>query len=131
MLTDSGCGRRICLLSLIGERDQRMKIITVLSVALTLGANLMAASLTADMKEGKAEFNSMGPIAFGPEGILFVADTKAAAVVAIATGDTKAASGSKTLKVEGINQKVAGLLGASADQVLIDDMAVNPISRNV
>jgi hypothetical protein len=73
----------------------------------------------------------MGPITFGPDGILFVADTKAAAVVAIATGDTKAGSGSKALKVEGINQKVAALLGSSADQVLVDDMAVNPVSRNV
>ncbi len=34
------------------------------------------------------------------------------------------------LKVEGINQKIAALLGASADQILIEDLAVNPISRN-
>jgi hypothetical protein len=59
-----------------------------------------------------------------------VADTKAAAVVAIATGDVKPAPGAKLLKVEGINQKVAALLGTTADQILIEDMAVNPISRN-
>ena len=47
-----------------------------------------AGKLTADMKEGKPAFQSMGPLAFGPEGILFVADTKGAAIVAIATGDT-------------------------------------------
>jgi hypothetical protein len=84
----------------------------------------------AGMKEGKPEFKSISQLAFGPAGILFVADTKAAAVVAVATGDTKSASDTKPIKVEGINQKVAGLLGASADQILINDLAVNPISRN-
>src|SRR5262245_45183508 len=88
------------------------------------------ANWTADMKEGKPALKSMGPIAFGPDGILFVADTKGAAIVAIATGDTTAATGAKPLKVEGINQKIAGLLGASTEQILIDDLAINPISRN-
>jgi len=89
-----------------------------------------AAKWTSEMKEGKPEFKSMGPLAFGPEGILFVADTKAAAIVAIATGDTRSAANVKPLKVEAINQKIAALLGASADQILINDMSVNPISHN-
>lgn len=89
-----------------------------------------AARWTAEMKEGKAELTSTGPLAFGPDGILFAADTKAAAIVAIATGDTKAAN-ANSVKVEGINQKIAALLGTSAEQILIDDMAVNPISHNV
>lgn len=89
-----------------------------------------AAKWTADMKEGKVAFQSMGPLAFGPDGILLAADTKAAAIVAIATGDTAAASASAPLKIEGINQKVAALLGTSADQILIQDLAINPISHN-
>jgi hypothetical protein len=70
------------------------------------------------MKEGKPTFKSIGHLAFGPEDILFVADTKAAALVAIATGDTKPASGAKLINVEGINQKIAALLGTTADQIL-------------
>jgi hypothetical protein len=100
---------------------------------LTLGATtlaLAAANWTEGMKEGKPEFKSMGPLAFGPEGILFIADTKAAAVVAVATDDTAPAKDVKALKVQGINQKIAGLLGTGADQILINDMVVNPISRN-
>ncbi len=89
-----------------------------------------AVEWTDGMKEGKAEFKSMGPLAFGPEGILFVADAKSAKIAAVATGDTKAASGNKPIKVEGINLKIAGLLGTTADQIRIQDMAVNPISRN-
>jgi hypothetical protein len=92
------------------------------------GAN--AAKWTSEMKEGKPEFKSMGPLAFGPDGILFVADTKSAAIVAIATGDTKIAANAKPLKVEAINQKIAALLGTTADQILIEDLAINPISRN-
>ncbi len=91
----------------------------------------LAENLKDGMKEGKAAFKSMGPLAFGPEGILFVADTKAAAVVAVDTGDTKATTSDKPLKIDGINQKIAALLGTAADQILIDDVVVNPISRNV
>jgi hypothetical protein len=104
-------------------------LVPLFTLALVAGG-AHAANWTADMKEGKPSFKSMGPLAFGPEGILFVADTKSAAVVAVATGDTTPAAGVKALKVEGINQKIAALLGTSADQLLIDDMAVNPISRN-
>ncbi len=95
-----------------------------------LVAGAQAASLTDGMKEGTPTFKSAGPLAFGPGGILFVADSKAATITAIATGDTGAAPSSRGLKVEGINQKIAGLLGVATDQILINDMAVNPISRN-
>ncbi|MFN0122681.1 MAG: hypothetical protein ACKV2V_19460 [Blastocatellia bacterium] len=88
-----------------------------------------APSLTADLKEGKLDLKSAGPLAFGPEGILFVADTKAAAIVALATGDVKPASPGP-LKVEAINQKIAALLGTTPNQILIEDMAINPVSHN-
>lgn len=88
-----------------------------------------AANWTAGMTEGRPALKSAGPLAFGPDGVLFIADTKSAAIFAIATGDTKPGPGNKPLKVEGINQKIAALLGTSAEQILIDDMAVNPISH--
>jgi hypothetical protein len=94
----------------------------------TQGAD--AARWTSGMKEGNPELKSMGPLAFGPDGVLFVADTKAAAIAAIATGDTRPAASSKPFRVEAINQKIAALLGASADQILINDLAINPISHN-
>lgn len=83
------------------------------------------------MKEGPLGLKSAGPITFGERGILFVADSKAAAIVAIDTQDTKAASSSGPLHVQGLNQKLAALLGTSADQILVNDMAANPISHNV
>ncbi|HWN97333.1 MAG TPA: hypothetical protein VNT99_20035 [Methylomirabilota bacterium] len=103
---------------------------TVLAVGL-FSTIASAEGLKDGMKEGKAAFKSMGPLAFGPEGILFIADTKSAAVIAVDTADTKAAGAEKALKVDGINQKIAALLGTATDQILIDDVVVNPISRNV
>jgi hypothetical protein len=99
-------------------------------VALFLITSTAIAALTDGMTEGAVNLKSAGPLAFGPEGILFVADTQAAAIVAIATGDTKRGE-AKPLKVEGIAQKIAGLLGTGADQILINDIAVNPASRSV
>src|SRR5438552_18014890 len=89
-----------------------------------------ASNWTDGMKEGKPAFKSMDQLAFGPEAILFVADTRSAAITAIATDDTKPTTDTKPIKIEGINQKIAGVLGTTADQILIGDMAVNPISRN-
>jgi hypothetical protein len=102
--------------------------LAVAVAALGVVAQSQAAHLAASFKEGSPEFKSIGQLAFGPEGILFAADTKAAAVVAIDTADTKAGP-AQAIKVEGINQKIAALLGTTADQLVINDLAVNPISH--
>jgi hypothetical protein len=98
-------------------------------LALGLAAPALRAGITSDMKEGKPEFKAMSQLAFGPEGVLFIADTKSAAIFAIATGDTKASSGAAMIKAEAINEKIAALTGTKADQIIIEDLAVNPISR--
>lgn len=89
-----------------------------------------ASSYTKNFAKGSPDLMSAGSIAFGPEGILFVADQKAAKIVALATGDTKLSSSGNTYKISDIDAKVAASLGASPDQIQINDMAVNPLSRN-
>ena len=111
-----------------------MKITKVLSAFLFAGLLIpatQAAAAATGMKEGTVTLKSAGPIAFAPDGILLVADTKAAAIVAIDTGEKQNDATSKPLKVEGINTKIAALLGTSADQIIINDMVVNPQSRSV
>lgn len=111
----------------------KSKLLSHAAVVLTAGllaVTVQATHLSDSLKAGKPDLKSIGPLTFGPEGILFAADTKGAAIFAIATEDTAPAHGSHALKVEGVNQKVAALLGTSADQILINDLVVNPISRN-
>ena len=106
------------------------QLLLTLCVFCLLAPKSGAVDWTTGMKSGNPGLKSIGQLAFGPEGILFIADAKGAAIVAIATGETTSSGGEAAFKVEGINQKIAALLGTSADQVLIDDLAVNPLSRH-
>lgn len=81
------------------------------------------------LKSGKAALQSAGVLAFGPDAILFVGDSQGAKVFALDTSDREAGSGK--VNMDGINEKVAAMLGTAADQILINDMAVNPISKKV
>lgn len=94
-----------------------------------LALTLSNAAEPAGLAEGKAEFKSMGPIAFAPDGTLFVADTKSAAITAISTGGAKAAA--KPVKIEELDKKIAAALGTKPDQILLNDMAVHPVSHEV
>src|SRR5262245_8104665 len=91
----------------------------------------LGAGATDSLKLGKADLKSASQIAFGPEGILFIGDSRQAAVFAIATDDTKTAVGSVNISIQAVNEKIAALLGIPADQLLINDMKVNPLSHNV
>ena len=102
---------------------------SLLAVCL-LSVPARALDLTAGLKTGNLELTSAGPISFGPQGILFVGDTKAAQVCAIDTGDTKGNPEKASINVKGLNQVIASLLGTEAADVMINDLAVNPASGN-
>jgi hypothetical protein len=87
------------------------------------------ADLSDSLKRGTPEIKSAGPLAFGPEGILFVGDPQAAALFAIDTDDRKE-GGKDRPKVENVDEKIASLLGIESKQLQIVDAAVNPISGN-
>lgn len=99
----------------------------LLIVALFAAAGF-AADYSSSLKAGKAELKSAGALAFGPDGILFVGDPMGAAVFAIDTGD-RAAGTAAAVNIQGLDAKVAALLGTAPDQILINDLAVNPISK--
>jgi len=100
----------------------RLFHVALLTAAIALAAN------TAGMKAGKAELKWAGSLAFGPDGILFVGDSLGAAIYAIDTEDTHPGAAAK-LDIPHINEKIAAVLGTAADQILINDLAVNPISK--
>jgi hypothetical protein len=96
----------------------------------SLSALAAASPATTGMTLGKVALQSAGPLAFGPDGVLFIGDSLGAKVIAIDTGDTKA-SASGSVSVQGIDSKVAGALGTAADQISIRAVTTNPISKNV
>ena len=104
-----------------------------LALALTLCTVMPSAFLLADseLKEGMPDIKHAGPMAFAPHGVLLVGDTLNAAIYAIDTGDEQAASGEKSINIEGVNQKIAAMLGSDAAETVINDMAVNPVSGNL
>jgi hypothetical protein len=86
---------------------------------------------TASLKQGKPDLKSAGPLTFGPEGILFVGDTKGAALFAIDTGDAAQVAEKRPVEVKDLAAKVGAMLGTNPSQIMINDLAVNPRSGNV
>jgi hypothetical protein len=83
------------------------------------------------LEEGKPEIQRAGVLAFGPQGVLFVGDAKSAAVFAIDTGDAEGDASKVQVNVEALDQKLATALGTAPGEVVVNDMAVNPLSGNV
>ncbi len=79
---------------------------------------------------GDVQLKSAGPLAFGPDGVLFVGDSVGGQIVAIDTQDSKPAAAAK-INVDGIDAKIAALVGVTPDQIIINDVKVNPISKDV
>ena len=80
---------------------------------------------------GSPGIKSVGPLAFGPEGVLFVGDNVGATIFALDVGDSGEAGESNGIDVENLDTSLASYLGCSREDVQIRDMAVHPSSRNV
>ena len=83
------------------------------------------------LRAGTADVRSAGPITFGPAGILFLADNVLARVFAVDVGDPGPEAGSEPFDLANVDVRVGSFLGCEADDVVIRDMAVHPVSHNV
>ncbi|HZS15505.1 MAG TPA: hypothetical protein VFC09_12980 [Candidatus Dormibacteraeota bacterium] len=83
------------------------------------------------LERGTPELRSAGPITFGPDSILFVADSAAARIYAIAIEDASPVSGTRSLDVDRLDERLAAYLGVPADDVDIRGMAVDPATQGV
>jgi hypothetical protein len=110
-----------------------LSLAVALCLTIALGLTLTAARQPAavELTTGKVPLMSAGALAFGPSGILFVGDSIGGSVVAIDTQDTKAATSAVKINVEGVDTKIAALVGITPDQIILNDVAVNPVSKNV
>jgi hypothetical protein len=101
-----------------------------LALAAALALPSFANDLTSGMNQGAPDLKSAGPLAFAPEGVLLVGDPAGAAVFAISTGDTSGNPEQVKLDVPSIDEKIAAALGTAPNDILINDLAVNPASGN-
>jgi hypothetical protein len=110
----------------------RTKILATLAVtALALAAGRWSlAPVPVAAADAGPQMTSIGPMTFAPDGVLFAADTQSAAIYALELGDTASGGAAGAQGVEGIDQKIAGLLGTEAKEIVITDMAVHPRTRN-
>ena len=106
-------------------------LLITLAFCLAAGGAIAADKPAGLDKSGKPDLKSAGQLAFGPEGVLFVGDTQGAAIFAIGVGPASGGKSSGEFKVEGVDGKLAALLGTKAGDILINDMAVQPGSSTV
>lgn len=111
-------------------QKQNVLVLVGLSV-LAVFATLGRAEEVSGLKRGTPQLKSAGSLAFGPEGVLLVGDAASATVFAIATGDKRTGDAGARVKLDDVQGQVAKLLGASAADVQINDLAVNPATGNV
>lgn len=108
----------------------------LLAIPLLLIAGLVLGNdpiknLKSDFVVGDPEILSVNALAFGPEGILFIGDSKRAEIFALDTKDETSSTEVADVVMENVDNQIASLLGTTADAVVIQDMAVNPISKTV
>jgi hypothetical protein len=73
---------------------------------------------------------SIGPLAFAADGTLFAADNSAATIYALDLGAQAAGAKAGAADVEGIDQKIAAMLGTEPASIAVTDLAVHPKTRN-
>jgi len=108
-----------------------LKLIVPTLLGIVLAASPAGADLTDSLKKGAPDLKSVGPIAFGPDGVLFVGDPQGAAIFAIDTGDRAKEPATGAVKIDKIDAKIAGMIGAKPTDITINAVAVNPSSGNV
>lgn len=106
-------------------------VLPFLLLALAVQANDPTKSLKSDFEVGNPEIHSVNALAFGPEGILFIGDSKSAEIFALDTKDVSPPTTDVEIALKSVDKQIADLLGTTADAVVIQDMAINPISKSV
>jgi hypothetical protein len=110
----------------------RTKILTTLGVVALAGvaSYWTAAGVPVAAADAGPQLTSIGPLTFGPDGVLFAADTQAATIYALELGDKANGGASGTQAVDAIDQKIAALLGTDAKEIIVTDLVVHPRTKN-
>jgi hypothetical protein len=72
---------------------------------------------------------SAGVLTFGPDGVLFLGDNKLGAIFAFETDRGEAPASLDPFLFESIDEMIAGALGVTAKDLVMNGMAVHPVTR--
>jgi len=106
-----------------------LKLAAVFAFALASLSSTSAARLTVPVAVGPV-FQSMGPLAFGPDNVLYAGDRQAATIFALQLGPAAAGAVNGTADVPNLDRRIAAILGTDASEIQVTDLAVHPVSRN-
>lgn len=101
------------------------------AIVLILAASNRRDALREGFVNGTADVKSISALAFGPDGILFIGDSKSASVFALDTKDVQKVEKATAIELKKFDQKVAGALGTTVDNITIQDLVVNPVSKKI
>lgn len=110
------------------SRLLRFAWLAVLPTTLVVSGNAWSANHYG-LEEKSIVLTSAGPLAFGPDGILFVSDPKSATIYAIDTKlhrPEKADIEKATYQLEDVQGALASLANGNAGDVAVADIAVDP-----
>jgi hypothetical protein len=99
---------------------------TLFALALALPGPLVAADA---FTTGRPDIKSISALAFGPEGVLFVGDGKTASVFAIDLGARPAQDVKEPKEIADVEGRLAALLGAAPGDIMVHDLAVDPLAK--
>jgi hypothetical protein len=76
------------------------------------------------------QLQSIGPLGFGPNGVMYAADSLAGKIYALDLGAQANGGAPGTANVDNLSQKIAAMLGTDAAQVTITDLIVDSRTHN-
>jgi hypothetical protein len=120
-----------CNIDLQNPNNMKTLLSIILALTVVTAFCIDPPSSRYGLRPGRAELKSAGALAFGPEGILFVADTKGAAIFALDVKDNQSDTASVAFEVKNLDRTLASFLGIGASEVVINDMIVHPLSQNI
>lgn len=86
---------------------------------------------TNGLQVGDTGMASIGALAFGPDDVLFAADSRRAQVVAIDVADPSATAATGPFDLTDLDGALAAYLGCGVDDLSLRDLAVHPRTGNV
>src|SRR5688572_504984 len=105
------------------------KLLILLAIVVLASSTSSSARQASSTGTG-ATMASMGPLAFGPDGTLFAADSQNAAIFALDLGAQANGGAAGAKGLDALDTKLAALLGTGARELTVTDLAVHPRTRN-